>query len=120
MQNLQSLLLPLILFAAIGVMMYFSVKKQRRNAAAAKEMQGSIVPGTRVMTTSGLQGNVTAIADDTIELEIAPGVRTTWIRAAVREVVVPAPSAGAPDLEAIEDESSDSQISMDKRKNDLN
>ena len=35
---------------------------------------------------------MTAIADDTIELEIAPGLRTTWVRAAVREVIVPGPS----------------------------
>ena len=44
------------------------------------------------MTTSGLHGTVTAVADDTIELEIAPGLRTTWVRAAVREVVVPGPT----------------------------
>ena len=37
-------------------------------------MQESIVAGTRVMTTSGLHATVTAVADDTIELEIAPGV----------------------------------------------
>ena len=65
------------------------MKKQKRVAAATKQMHESLVPGARVMTTSGLHGTVTAIADDTIELEIAPGLRTTWVRAAVREVVVP-------------------------------
>ncbi|GGM14079.1 preprotein translocase subunit YajC [Nakamurella endophytica] len=91
MQNLQGLLLPVLLFAALGLMMFFSVRKQKRQVAETKRMQDAIVPGTRVMTTSGLHGTVTAVADDTIELEIAPGVYTTWVRAAVREVIVPAP-----------------------------
>lgn len=86
---METMLLPIVMILALGAMMYFSVKKQKRMAAEQQKMQESIVPGTRVMTTSGLYGDVTAVADDTIELEIAPGLRTTWVRAAVREVVVP-------------------------------
>ena len=59
-----------------------SVKKQKRMAAQTQEMHNALRPGTRVMTSSGLHGTVTAIADDTIELEVAPGVRTTWVKAA--------------------------------------
>ena len=88
---MESMLLPILMFAALGALMYFSMKKQKRQAAQVKQMQDSLVPGTRVMTTSGLHGTITAVADDTIELEVAPGMRTTWVRAAVREVVVPAP-----------------------------
>ena len=33
--------------------MYFSMKKQKRAAAATKQMHESLVPGARVMTTSG-------------------------------------------------------------------
>jgi preprotein translocase subunit YajC len=89
---MESMLLPILMFAALGALMYFSMKKQKRQAAQTRQMQDSLVPGARVMTTSGLHGTVTAVADDTIELEIAPGMRTTWVRAAVREVVVPGPS----------------------------
>ena len=88
---MNQLLLPILMFAGLGGLMYFSMKKQKRVAAATKQMHDSLVPGARVMTTSGLHGTVTAVADDTIELEVAPGMRTTWVRAAVREVVVPAP-----------------------------
>lgn len=87
---MQNLMLPILMFGALGLMMYFGMRKQKRQVAAVKELQSSLAPGARVMTTSGLHGTVTAIVDDTIELEIAPGIRTTWIRAAVREVVVPA------------------------------
>jgi preprotein translocase subunit YajC len=89
---MESMLLPILMFAALGALMYFSMKKQKRQAAQTRQMQDSLIPGSRVMTTSGLHGTVTAVADDTIELEIAPGMRTTWVRAAVREVVVPAPA----------------------------
>ena len=104
---MESMLLPILMFAALGALMYFSMKKQKRQAAAVKEMQNQLVPGSRVMTTSGLHGTVTAVADDTIELEVAPGMRTTWVRAAVREVVVPGPvednyddalTTGGPDI----------------------
>jgi len=88
---MDQLLLPVLMFAGLGALMFFSMKKQKRAAAATKQRHESLVPGARVMTTSGLHGTVTAVADDTIELEIAPGLRTTWVRAAVREVVVPVP-----------------------------
>ena len=82
-------------------MMYFGMRKQKRQVAEVKRMQDSLtVPGARVMTTSGLHGTVTAVADDTIELEIAPGLRTTWVRAAVREVVVAGPTERVRDIES--------------------
>jgi preprotein translocase subunit YajC len=88
---MEQMLLPILLFAGLGGLMYFSTKKQKKVAAATRAMHDSLVPGARVMTTSGLHGTVTAVADDTIELEIAPGLRTTWVRAAVREIIVPGP-----------------------------
>jgi preprotein translocase subunit YajC len=105
---MQNLALPILMFAALGLRMFFGMRKQKRQAADVKRMQDSVIPGARIMTTSGLHGTVTAVADDTIELEIAPGVRTTWVRAAVREIVVPATAEDA--LEAAGDESNPSDV----------
>ncbi|OJV31004.1 MAG: preprotein translocase subunit YajC [Actinobacteria bacterium 69-20] len=102
---MQNLLLPILMFGALGLMMVFGMRKQKRQAAETQKLQTSIVPGARIMTTSGLHGTVTAVADDTIELEIAPGVRTTWVRAAVRQVVVP----------ALEDDSEFEESDLDER-----
>lgn len=88
---MNQMLLPILMFAALGAMMFFGMRKQKRQAAESKRMQESLLPGTRVMTTSGLYGTISSVADDTIELEVAPGVRTNWVRAAIREVVVEAP-----------------------------
>src|SRR5664279_436037 len=117
---MEQLLLPIVLFAGLGAMMYFSMRKQKRQAATTRQMQDNLVPGTRVMTTSGLHGTITAVADDTIELEIAPGMRTTWVRAAVRDVVVTGPTEvdDADVIDGIESDTGESAV--ERRSNDLN
>jgi preprotein translocase subunit YajC len=125
---MEQLLLPVLMFAGLGGLMYFSMKKQKRVAAATKQMHDSLVPGARVMTTSGLHGTVTAIADDTIELEIAPGLRTTWVRAAVREIIVPGQtddyelvdSSDDPDVIDAEDLDPTDTTVTDRKSKDLN
>jgi preprotein translocase subunit YajC len=84
-------LLPLLLlFGLLGLMMFFMSRRQRRAVQQQQELQSSLAVGDRVMTTSGLYGTIIDISDEaTIDLEIAPGVETTWLRAAVREKVGP-------------------------------
>jgi preprotein translocase subunit YajC len=84
-------ILPLLLmFGLLGVMMYFMTRRQRRAQEQQQTLQNSLVVGDRVMTTSGLYGTVTDAEDGTtITIEIAPGVETEWLRAAVREKVGP-------------------------------
>jgi preprotein translocase subunit YajC len=84
---MQNLALPILMFGAVALMMVFGSRNKKKMAAKAAALQEAIVPGSRVMTTSGLHATVTAVDDETIELEIAEGVYTTWIRAAVREVL---------------------------------
>ena len=95
-------ILPLLLmFGLLGVMMYFMTRRQRRAQQQQQDLQSSLSVGDRVMTTSGLYGTVTD-ADDgaTISIEIAPGIETEWLRAAVREKVGPVEeSDDADDLE---------------------
>ncbi len=64
-----------------------------------KALQASLEAGDVVVTTSGLRATVVdASYEETIDLEIADGVVTTWVRAAVREKVNPvADDAGEPD-----------------------
>lgn len=84
-------LLPLLLmFGLLGVMMYFMSRRQRRTQEQQKQLQNSLSVGDRVMTTSGMYGTVCDTSSDlTIGIEIAPGLETEWLRAAVREKVSP-------------------------------
>lgn len=84
--NVSSLLLPLII-VLFAVPLFLGTRKQKRAAQKQQDLQNSLTYGDRVMTTSGLFGTVVATSDDSIDLEIAPGVVTSWLRAAVREKV---------------------------------
>src|SRR5690349_2590370 len=87
---MQQLLPMLLLFGLLGVMMYFMTRRQRRAQEQQATLQNSLEVGDRVMTTSGLYGTITDAEDaTTVTLEIAPGVETEWLRAAVREKVGP-------------------------------
>jgi preprotein translocase subunit YajC len=90
-------LVPL-LFIAIAVVFLLVLPMRQRNRAMqqARLLQDSLAVGTEVMTTSGLYGTVVALGDDTIELEISPGVTVRWAKAAVAEVKS-APVAADPD-----------------------
>jgi preprotein translocase subunit YajC len=82
-----ALFLPFLLI--MGGFMYFSSRRQRRAMQATIDLHESLQPGDRVHTTSGMQATVVAIADDTVDLEIAPGVVTTWMKLAIRDQILP-------------------------------
>ncbi len=81
------LFLPFVLI--MGGLMYFQSRRQRRAMQATIDLQESLRPGDRVHTTSGLQATVVAITDDTVDLEIATGVVTTWMKLAIRDRILP-------------------------------
>lgn len=81
------LFLPFLLI--MGGFMYFASRRQRRAMQATIDLHDSLQPGERVHTTSGLEATIVAIADDTIDLEIAPGVVTTWMKLAIRNRILP-------------------------------
>ncbi|WP_433508061.1 preprotein translocase subunit YajC [Pseudonocardia halophobica] len=82
-----SLLFP-ILILLLFIPIFLSGRKQKRQMAATQAMQSALAEGDVVTTTSGLRGTVVdASYEDTIDLEIADGVVTTWLRAAVRDKV---------------------------------
>ena len=76
----------LLLFIVLAVPLIMNARRQKRAMADAQRLQSSLTNGDRVVTTSGLYATVVGTADDTaVDLEIAPGVRTRWLRAAIRE-----------------------------------
>jgi preprotein translocase subunit YajC len=82
-----SLLFP-ILILLLFIPIFLSSRKQKRAQAEMQSLQSSLEPGDIVSTTSGLRATVVdASYEDTVDLEIADGVVTTWVRAAVREKI---------------------------------
>jgi len=79
--------LPLIII--MGAFMFFASRRQRKAMKATVDLQESLRVGDRVHTTSGLQATIAGIGEDTVDLEIAPGVVTRWMKPAVRDRIVP-------------------------------
>jgi preprotein translocase subunit YajC len=79
--------LPLIII--MGLFMFFASRRQKKAMQATIDLHDSLQVGDRIHTTSGMEGTIAGINDDSIELEIAPGVITTWMKLAVRDKIEP-------------------------------
>jgi preprotein translocase subunit YajC len=99
-----SLLFP-ILILLLFIPIFLSSRKQKRAQQEMQALQSSLEPGDIVSTTSGLRATVVdASYEDTVDLEIADGVVTTWVRAAVREKITAAEPVHEDEPPAVVDE----------------
>ncbi|MFC5663226.1 preprotein translocase subunit YajC [Kitasatospora misakiensis] len=81
--NLIILLLPILAI----VLMFRSQKKRQQQM---QQMQTALEPGAGVRTIGGLYAQVKAVNDETVELEIAPGVVGYFTKSAIAAVLEPA------------------------------
>lgn len=84
-------LFPVLLLVGVYFLM---IRPQRTRMRALRDTQATISPGAEVMTTAGMYGSVIDLDDETVTLEIAPGVRARFARAAVAKVLSPVEPAG--------------------------
>ncbi|MEV4109496.1 preprotein translocase subunit YajC [Nonomuraea sp. NPDC049695] len=95
-------ILPLILL--VVVFYFLLIRPQRKRQQEAAQMQNSLTPGARVMTTTGLFGTVVAVENEDVILEVAPGIETRWVKAAIGRVVTPGDAAESDESPAEEGE----------------
>ena len=69
--------------AFLGVMLFYSSNKRKK---LAKTLEAQVVKGAYVMLTSGIYGKITAVLENRIELETAPGQKLLVATGAVRSV----------------------------------
>jgi preprotein translocase subunit YajC len=80
-----SLLNMLLLFGAMGLLMYaLLIRPQQRREKEHREMLARIEKGDQVVTTGGIHGRVTGVAEDVLTLEIAPNVRVKLAKGDIR------------------------------------
>jgi preprotein translocase subunit YajC len=94
---MESLLPLLVLAVAFVVLIILPMRTRNRQLQATRQLQAGLTVGTDVMTTSGLFGHIVGLADDSVDLEVSPGVVVRWARAAIAEVRQPSadlPAAG--------------------------
>ena len=100
--------LPLLI--VLGAFMFFASRRQKKAMQATINLHNSLKIGNRVHTTSGLRGTITGITDDSVDLEIAPGVVTTWMKLAIRDVIEADTDVDDDDDDAIDAPSSATEI----------
>ncbi|MGB3895880.1 preprotein translocase subunit YajC [Mycolicibacter sinensis] len=86
---MNSMVAFLPLFIVMGAFMFFASRRQKRAMQATIDLHESLRVGDRVHTTSGMEASITGITDDTVDLEISPGVVTTWMKLAIRDKIEP-------------------------------
>lgn len=79
--------LPLIIMGAL--IMIVASRRQRKAMQATIDLHDSLRVGDRVHTASGLQATIAGLTDDHVDLEIAPGVITRWMKLAIRDRIEP-------------------------------
>ncbi|MEY2459188.1 MAG: preprotein translocase subunit YajC [Acidimicrobiaceae bacterium] len=99
--------LPLMFLALWAIV----ILPQQRRMRAHQALVSVLKEGDEVMTTSGILGTITAMDDEVLHLEVAPGIRLRIVRAAIaRRMNEPEPeptvddAASTTELEASIDE----------------
>lgn len=86
---MNEILLLVLILAVFLAPALLTMRRQQKQIREIESVQSSIVAGDRVVTSSGVHGSVQAMGENTIDLEIAPGVVTTWDKRAIVRVDKP-------------------------------
>jgi preprotein translocase subunit YajC len=76
------------LLVIMGAFMFFSSRRQKKAMQATINLHDSLAVGDEIMTTAGLFGTITGVADSKVDVELAPGVVVTMLKLAVKEKTV--------------------------------
>ena len=84
-----NLLIMIAMMALLAWMMFSAQKRQRKQMEELRAMQQSLVPGTQVMTGSGIYGTVvsTDLENNKLQLQIADGVVITLALNAIMAII---------------------------------
>ena len=80
MQALQSLIFLALL---IGIFYFMLIRPQKRRVEAHRQLIESVGVGDEIVTIGGIFGTVSALGDDEIEVEVAPGTRLRFVKSAI-------------------------------------
>jgi preprotein translocase subunit YajC len=89
-----SAMIPLILMFAIFY--FLLIRPQQKKAKAHKQLLSALKKGDKIISSGGLHGVITGIAEDVVTIEIAPKVRVKVSRGYVQHVVQREPQQQTP------------------------
>lgn len=78
-------MVPLVLI--LGIFYFLLIRPERKRQKQREALIAAVKKGDRVMTTSGMYATVAALADDSLTLLIADGVRVRFSRQSIQSVI---------------------------------
>ena len=85
------MVIAIYLVILVAAFFFLIVLPQRRRMAAHRALLATLDPGDEVITSSGIYGTIRSLDEDTVDLQIAPGVTITVARGAIAQRVLPEP-----------------------------
>ena len=77
-------MIVIVYFLLLAVAFFFLiVRPQRRQLAARRALVAAIEVGDEIITAGGIYGRVVSAAEESLEIEVAPGVVLTLAREAI-------------------------------------
>ena len=73
----------LLLVAMFAIFYFLLIRPQQKRAKEHKALVESIKIGDQIITAGGIHGKVAAVQDDTIQVEIATGVKIKLSRSSI-------------------------------------
>lgn len=79
-------LLPLIIFMVIMFLMfyYMVIMPAKRRQKAHQDLVAAIKEGDEIISAGGIYGRITKLRDESVDVEVAPGVKIKFDRRAIR------------------------------------
>jgi len=79
-------LLPMVLFVIVMFAMfyYLVIAPAKRRQKSHQDLVSSIKEGDQIISAGGIYGTVVKVREDTVDVEVAPGVRLKFDRRAIR------------------------------------
>ena len=77
------MVIAIYLVILVAAFFFLIVRPQRRQAAIRKQLLDAVRVGDEIVTSGGIHAVVVSLADDTVEVSIAPGVEVTLARGAI-------------------------------------
>ncbi len=74
-------LLPFVLI--LGIFYFLILMPMRKRQKKIEEFQGALKVGDKIVTTSGIYGQITRVGDKSVQVQVADKVRIEIARAAV-------------------------------------
>lgn len=83
--GLSGMLLPFLLM--FGVIYFLMIRPQQKKLREQQQMLSALKHGDEVVTSSGILGKVTGIAEKVVTVEIADNVRVKMLKSQISQVV---------------------------------